>query len=538
MPRTTRALVVLTASILIISLVQAPSAAPGPNRLAVAPFTTLPGQDEAKPVAALLPQLFASRLMALAGAEVRILPADKPPADAAREAGIPFLLQGSVTKVGKGYSIDVTVTDLSAAAQAPAAFFAAPATEDEIIPQLGIVAREVAEKVFGIPPAARPAPPPAVQAAAPAAPVLPAAPAAPGGPRTTAPVPAAAPAPAASIPADWRPARIEKAGASDKVPTELYRIASGDLDGDGETELVAAGGRTIFFYKVKGNEVVPFPPTRIVRDTGHHLLNVEVLDADGDGKPEVFVTDLVADRLRSFVLRYRDGAFEAVATDIPWYIVVLGEEGGRPVLAGQKAGFEDIFSRGASYLRYEGGKVTEGKSVGLPLEDGIFGLRAAKVGSDGRYLYIDADEHLRLLDGKGKTLSKTKEYFGRGVDHVTRGPVPRSEVSPKQTWIRGRILPLGGAPESPWLLTRQAEGATVMKESRNFSNSRIVVGRYDGTSFSVRAASDPTDHMITDVAVLPGRGGEGGATVAATVIESSSSVVTSAVSYIFLYRVE
>ena len=91
-----------------------------------------------------------AELMALAGADVVLLPAGgASPEAAAREAKVPLLLQGTVSKLGKGYSVDTTVTDLETGKTA-GAFFAAAATEDDIIAQLGVLSGEISEKLFGV----------------------------------------------------------------------------------------------------------------------------------------------------------------------------------------------------------------------------------------------------------------------------------------------------------------------------------------------------------------------------------------------------
>ena len=146
LPRCLRAVLILS---LVLFIAGPASAAGYPRRIAVAPFTSLASENIGSTVA-VLPRLMSSRLMALAGADVLLLQAgSKSPADAARDAKYPLLLQGTVSKLGKGYSIDVVVTDLAGDKNA-GAFFVAAATEDDIIPQLGILSGEIAEKIFGV----------------------------------------------------------------------------------------------------------------------------------------------------------------------------------------------------------------------------------------------------------------------------------------------------------------------------------------------------------------------------------------------------
>ena len=173
-----------------------------------------------------LPRLLASRLMALAGADVLLLPAGgKSPEEAAREAKYPLLLQGTVSKLGKGYSIDATATDLSTGKIA-GAFFAAAASEDDIIAQLGVLSGEIAEKLFDVqgairamspaPPATVPTPVPVVPPAVGGVPAAPSPQAAPAAAAPPAPVPT-------TLAAGWSPSSIKIVGAVRQDPRRVVR---------------------------------------------------------------------------------------------------------------------------------------------------------------------------------------------------------------------------------------------------------------------------------------------------------------------------
>ena len=213
---------VLGAALLLSCVLASPvpaSAAGYSRRIAIAPFASLTKEDIGATVS-VLPRLLASRLMALAGADVVLLPAGgTAPEAAAKEAKVPLLLQGTVSKLGKGYSVDTTVTDLETGKTA-GAFFAVAATEDDIIAQLGVLSGEIAEKLFGVQGAIRAMAPPAPVAVPPASAVLPAPSGIPsiGGPAVAA-SPSAPPVPVRRrTPAEgWTPSSVKKVGQSDKI---------------------------------------------------------------------------------------------------------------------------------------------------------------------------------------------------------------------------------------------------------------------------------------------------------------------------------
>jgi hypothetical protein len=500
-----------------------------PRKVAIAPFMSL-SQDNIAATVAVLPRLLSSRLMALAGAEVTLLPyGEKSPAEQAREAGVPLLIQGTVAKLGKGYSVDVTALDLESGKTA-GAFFAAAQSEDEIIPQVGVLAGEISEKLFGVKVAVRP---PAVQPAV-AAPAAPAAFVPPAGPSAgpSAAVPAVAPAAPAG---PWEPRSIVKVSSSDKIPDEIFRVSSGDVDGDGNQEVAAIGGRRLWVYKVSGDNVLPF--RKMERNASRLFLNVEVADIDGDGKAEIVVTDLVGNELSSFVMKYKGEVLEPVATEIPFYIVSLEDGKGGRRLAGQRRGPTDPFWAKIVFLKWDGKTLVPDGDVPVKVPGGIFGLAAFPDDKENRYFYIDEDEHLRLIAPKGKTAYKTKEYYS-GASHLfTWGTETRSNVGPDRHYIRGRVVPLSLDGRNSVFLVRQAKGNTLFKDVRTFEWSRLVFLAWTGDGFAERGASERIDNLMTDFAVVGGRPGPG-TRVAVPVVESSASYASDPVSRIHLYRMD
>ena len=369
------------------------SAAGYSRRIAIAPFASLTKEDIGATVS-VLPRLLASRLMALAGADVVLLPAGgKAPEAAAKEAKVPLLLQGTVSKLGKGYSIDATATDLETGKTA-AAFFAAAATEDDIIAQLGVLSGEIAEKLFGVQGAIRATAPPAPLAPSPAPAMLPAPSGIPsigGAPVVTAPT-AALPVPPAE---GWLPSSLKKVGQSDKIADEIYGVVAGDVDADGIGEILTWGRNTIYVYRVKGNDILPY--TRISRDIQNHFLNVDAIDLDGDGKKDLVVTNLKGDRLTSFVLlRKGDGFVETPGTTRD-HLVVLRGWNGKTIVAGQRQGINEPFQGKIHAMKWDGKALSEGEPLPLntsilPLSGGgVYSLTAWPSAKDGQWLYVDLE---------------------------------------------------------------------------------------------------------------------------------------------------
>ena len=530
--------------ILLVSFVLAspiPASAAGyPRRIAIAPFASLTKEDIGGTVS-VLPRLLASRLMALAGADVLLLPpGGKSPAEAAREAKYPLLLQGTVAKLGKGYSIDAAVTDLSTGGSA-GAFFAAAATEDDIIAQLGLLSGEIAEKLFGVQGAVRAVSP--APAAAPAPVPVPAAPFAIGGAAGAAAAqaaPAAAP-PAAPVPTTlaggWSPSSMKNVGESGKIIDELYGVATVGTDAEGNALVAAYGKTTIHMFRVKGTEIALY--TRISKPLSHHILNVCAMDIDGDGSKEILVTDLVNETVASFVLKKKGDAYQEVAGGIRYYLAVLPDWMGKPVLVGQYQGLDTPFQGKIVALRWDGKGLTEGEKFPqntdiLPLSSGLLGLSSARFGKEWRWIYTDENSYLRVLDAGGKSQYKSSAQYGSVPDFFEWGPFIQLEGRRKRFSLRSPVRVAAGGGEAPLFLIPEGKLGFL----NTVSATRLVLLQWDRGEFTEKAGTKSGSRTLTGADFLfPDAFGKGGKIVASQ-IDQSGSAWRDQVSQLVLFEVE
>jgi len=536
-------------AVLLLSCVPAspvPASAAGySRRIAIAPFASMT-KEEIGATVSVLPRLLASRLMALAGADVVLLPAGgKAPEEAAKEAKVPLLLQGTVSKLGKGYSVDTTVTDLETGKTA-GAFFAVAATEDDIIAQLGVLSGEIAEKLFGVQGAIRATAPPAPVAALPAPSMVPAPSGIPsigGAPVAATQVPASVPPPAApapSTPAEgWAPSSLKKVGQSDKIADELYGVTALGGGPEGEGEVVAWGSNILYFYRVKGAEVLPL--SRITKERMLHFLNVDAADIDGDGVKELLATCLVGEQIRSFVYRKGKDAYSEAAWDIPYFFAVVIDAQGKRVVVGQNRGI-DLPFRGKLYrMTWDGKTLKEGEAFPAdtnikPLNQGILGLSAAKFGGEWQWVYTDEESHLRVVDPAGKTVFRSKEKYGAGIDLFEWGPYDRLEGKRPQFFLRKAARVSEGAGEKPILLISEVDKG-ILNLARSWDKTRLVLLQWEDGGFTEKAGTKMEGRYSSgaDFLSLPLRRGGG---IIASVIEQEGSAYKDKISRLVLYRAE
>ena len=529
---------VLLLSCILTSTLPA-SAAGYPRRIAIAPFVSLAKEDIGATVS-VLPRLLASRLMALAGADVVLLPAGgKVPEEAAKEAKLPLLLQGTVSKLGKGYSVDTTVTDLETGRPA-GAFFATAATEDDIISQLGVLSGEIAEKLFGVQGAIRAVPPPAPAPLAIPAPALATTLAASALPPSSS-LPAATPsAPVGvSVPEEkWTPSSMKRVSRSDRIPDELYGIVAGDVDAEGNGEVLAFGRRIVYVYRVKGKELLPF--TRITKGLPGHILNVEALDLDGDGKKEILVSGLEGEYLGSVVLKRKGDVYEPVAGRIPYFLVVLPDWQGKPAVVGQRLGSDSPFEGRMYTMSWTGKTLAEGAPLPAdtrtaPLSSGIPGLSSARLGQEWRLIYTDPDGHLRVLDASGKTDYRSRGIYGAATDDFEYGLyLPRVGKSKNPVKKAARVS--AGADGSPVFLIPKVKAGLLDLSSLQESRSITLLQWSDG-EFLERAGTGDGDYAYSGADFFPPSPLRKGGKVIASAIEKTGGA-KGAASRLVLFSVE
>ena len=519
-------------------------AAEYPRRIAIAPFTILGPQEQIRQTVDILPRLLSSRLMALAGAEVLLLPpGDRHPEEAARGAGLPLLLKGSVAKLGAGYSIDVTVTE-PPTGKVAGAFFASAATEDEIIPRLADLAAEISEKLFGVKTSVRTYPPPAAaQPPGPSPAVTP--PTAASAPPQATAQPAPDSVPVSAMPATpkegWVPSSLKRISQSDKIADELYGVVSIDPDEEGNRVIVAWGKYALYFYRVKGEEILPF--TRITKDVTHHFLNVEAIDVDGDQVKELLVTDLIGESLRSYVLKKSGDVYRETAMGIPYFLVVLPDWEGVPVVVGQRAGLDVPFSGKVHRMSWDGKTLTEGTALPadttiLPLSSGILGLSSGRFGTTSRLIYTDVSSRLRILDSGGKSDYKSNDKYGTGMDYFEWGLVNALEGKKPRYYIRKAPRVVNGRDGNPYLLIPEVEKGLLDITAGSFDSTRLVLLKWENGEFVEKAGTSKSKHFHSGMDLLAGPGIRKGGRLVASLVEQEGSALKDKISRLVLYGLE
>jgi hypothetical protein len=341
----------------------------------------------------------------------------------------------------------------------------------------------------------------------------------------------------------WIPSTLKEAGKSDKIADEVHGVVAGDVDADGNGEVVAFSRRVIYVYRVKGNELLPY--TKVTRPLSHQILNVAAIDLDGDGKKDLVVTDREGDRFVSFVmLRKGDGFVEAPGTS-PYFLVDVRGAAGKGFLAGQRQGLgNDPFTGKIYRMKWDGKTFTEVEA--LPIDTailptskgGVVSLASGRFEGEERWMYVDVEEKLRVLDSKGKSVYKSKERYGGASDAFTYGERDRQTAEWPLMWLRKPPRVTAGAKGAPLVLLTEVKKGVLDSMAGSFDTTRLVILEWAGGGFTERAAAPRSDFFISGVDVLSPGGLRKGEKVAISVIEQAGTMLKDKASRLELLRVE
>ena len=330
--------------------------------------------------------------------------------------GVDYALFGSLTVFGESVSIDAKMVALKED-NPPVTVYAQTKGLSEVVPRINDFAQEINNKIFGRGTAA--------VAAAPAQPRFSKA-----HPETIMSGPAPGPAKSddtgSFVSLQSKTTSDSDVFRSQRLKFPVNGMDVGDIDGDGRPEIVVISNfKEVLVYQWdqgRLNKRGSFEGSG--RD---RMVWVCLLDANHDGKDEIYVSNLRGQRLSSYVLEWRGEQLKELASEVEWYFNRLTVPGKDTILMGQKKNPEDIFMAGVYRLQFTGGGYEPLEGISLPRGTNVFNFAQGDVDGDGKdeTVFIGAEEKLYLVDDDGNRLWNSREYYG-ATSNILEGKLPTS----------------------------------------------------------------------------------------------------------------
>jgi TolB-like protein len=203
---------------------------------------------------------------------------------------------------------------------------------------------------------------------------------------------------------------------SQKFGTAFKGMDIGDVNGDGRNEVVIIDSMSVMIFQKSDNELVLIE--KMNGKEGDNFIAVDVADINGDGTSEIFVTNMNRNILESFVLEYREGKFQRIASDVPWLLRVINI-GSKPTLIGQAVTRDQT----GKYppireMLWKNGQYAAGQDMKIPRGISIYGLAVESLEENKpeRIICLDESDYIRIYDQAAMT--------GKQADSAGDVPTP------------------------------------------------------------------------------------------------------------------
>ncbi len=321
-----------------------------------------------------------------------------------------YVVWGSITKIGNNVSIDGNLVDV-AAYKSPISTFAQSQGLDEIIPKINDFAQRITSHILGIAP-------PATAAGSAAMPELQQSPQNVRERLTIAGMRASKKGTITSIPinSDFinSPQPFDKKGfwMSQQFGTEFKGMDIGDVNSDGLNEVVFIDNYNVFVYQKKGTGLTLIQ--QIPGKRYNNYISVDVADINGNGTKEIIVTNLTRNNLESFVLEWKAGKFDTIASNLPWFLRVFSDSADTLMLLGQQMGNALPFETPIYEIVWDGSHYKPDKKMKIPEGLSIYGLGIDKLEERGseRIIAFDDSDYVNIYEKTDKPISKIKIFGG------------------------------------------------------------------------------------------------------------------------------
>ncbi|WP_419175652.1 FG-GAP repeat domain-containing protein [Desulfosediminicola sp.] len=205
---------------------------------------------------------------------------------------------------------------------------------------------------------------------------------------------------------------------SSDLPSMLVSMASADLNGDGNLEVVAASRTAVEIFRFDDTRFVKLGEYAFPKNYKIHAVNVA--DLDGNGNVEIYVSGNKGKSVASAIFSW-DAAtgLNPLLTDIDWYIRPMVQPGVGAILAGQRGNSDPrrgyVGEKIVSLELNEGlTAVEERGDLALPRNIRLFDFIWADLDGNGssEIVAIDSREKLLVYDSSNSLMYVSERNYG------------------------------------------------------------------------------------------------------------------------------
>lgn len=400
-----------------------------------------------------------------------------------------YVLFGSLTVLGNNVSIDARMVDVSGDRPAMT-FFDQSQDLGAVITKINLIAADINAKIFGRSQEQAAAPAPPSTAAAPSTPAKSDIYAHPEKVLKQEGFIARGSDQEAELLGSSRGAARERQGQFWKSANFNYLINGvclGDVDGNGDIETVTITPNAVIVFRSNG--VVFQRVAEMEAGFNKNLIAVDCADINANGKAEIFVTSLNAEKklVNSFVLEYDNRNLTKLVDDSRWYYRVTDTPNRGRLLLGQRPRSGNP-SAGTIYeMKWQGGDYVPADPIQTPRGTNVLGLTIGDVLDDGQETIVSFQDNdrIRLSDATGDIIWSGWDRLGGSMLYYSLPRDDRGQVENKWYYpLRLVVWHNQSAREGEVITVRNEDMSNRKLDMRYFVNSQIESFKWDGVGLA------------------------------------------------------
>ena len=320
-------------------------------------------------------------------------------------------------------------------------------------------------------------------------------------------------------------------------------MAVGDLNNDGQVQVVTATDSNLIIYELKGNRLTE--TQKLEFSSTNRIVSLDIADINKNGYPEIFVTSLTIHRdgLQSFVVEYNGTAYATIVENEVCYYRVIKTQDNTDLLLRQDKGSGPFKGR-IHTMMASGDTYTEEKSIRMPRNTSVLSLARGPVTSENANEYVMINEHNRLVlaNDSGSVDWESTEKYGKTGHYWL---MPRNDIDAsyqERLYLNPRIKfqDINSDGKQEVIVVRNNEiGGGALGRYKRFKDGHIEMISWNGIAMAPVFQTSTLQGWISDFAIADMDGDGVDELIVSVVNRDKPSIISKGrASSIISYRLE